>query len=147
MPLCSCEYYYSARKYTSCPKCGTPLAGHSNQSTTEKKIKRPLSFGMPKVNDEAPKTLTETTRRPCPHCTEMVMESAKICPYCKRAILSFDPSTNAMQSLVLSGISFAVLFFGTTYCARWETENVTMPWAERQAEQLMRDAEIRYKYK
>ena len=141
MPLCSCGNYFSVRKHASCPQCGKPLEGSSNQYTKEQKVDSNLSFGMPKPSSSLHNISHKTTRRPCPHCSEMVMATANICPLCNQAILSFDPSKNAAQTLILWIIMFPILFFGLQFCAMWHTENVTMPWAEKEAEKLMREAE------
>ena len=115
MITCACGHFYSsARHNNTCPKCGT-------------------------TNKIDPKT--KATRKPCPHCSEMIMPTAKICPFCKQAVLSFDPASNAAQTIIFSVIAFVFLSFGITYCAMWEHENIIMPWAEKETDRLMKEAE------
>ena len=134
------------RHKNKCPQCGKVF---SNSDTSPRQAEKPLfnNTDIPPItpttlpNEKASTSPQEPIRKPCPHCSEMVMETAKICPFCKQAILSFDPQKNATQTIIFGGLAFVLIFFGLTYCAMWEVENITMPWAEKQVEKQMKEAE------
>lgn len=62
---------------TMCPHCKEPFNGGINQS----------NFGPSGEaigpSGEAQPALSEVRRVPCPHCAEMILPAAKICPFCK----------------------------------------------------------------
>ena len=158
MITCICGHLYSSLRHKNkCPKCGADPKGEAEKKNIEQNntipsiftsLKNQSKISNPQTDttsnpqtDTTSNPQTDTARKPCPHCSEMVMKTANICPFCKQAIFSFDPGENATKTIVFGAIAFVFLSFGITYCAMWETENIYMPWAEKETERLMREAE------
>lgn len=71
---------------------------------------------------------------PCPHCKELVQKGATTCPHCKKAIFSTDPGTNAVVGLASFVVLFGLLWTGTNWIAKMQTEQTY-----RDVQQMMKE--------
>jgi len=76
-----------------------------------------------------PEVDPSVTRVPCPHCRELIHPEATLCPFCRQALFSKKPGTNAALKLVYFVVSFVLLYWGIT------------TWSKYEAEKMMKDIE------
>jgi len=70
----------------------------------------------------------------CPNCLEWVKVGATTCPHCKQTIFSHNKQANAVIGLVLTVITFLILWYAISWFVNRE--------AEREYEKIRRDTEV-----
>ncbi len=151
MALISCPECKSevSDKAPHCIKCGYPISLSEN-SLPSAALEHPPKEGTTPIADN--------NRVPCPSCSELVIPSATLCPFCKQAILSKNKGTNAIANIVMSIVIFLVLFYALSAFTRHEADKEykrisqdaeqetarIIRDAQRQTDEMMRDLQRRH---
>jgi len=69
-----------------------------------------------------------------PALQRLVQKGATTCPHCKKAIFLADPGTNAVIGLVSFVVLFGILWTGTNWSAKVQTEQTY-----RDVQQMMKE--------
>ena len=148
-----CGSYYSSGRHKECPECAINKKEETHfkrlQTTPDDlltRVKKQAQALEKQIDKDCTPSNKDTpcAQKPCPYCSEPVLETATLCPKCKQPIFSFDKTKNSSQYMVSFVLIFATIWLGTTMCARWEMENIHMPWAEQQTDELMQRLKAKY---
>jgi predicted nucleic acid-binding Zn ribbon protein len=76
----------------------------------------------------------------CPMCSEAISPDSSVCPHCKHAIFSNNKQTNAVVSILVSVVSFIVLYYAINAFVHYQAEQdmkVIRQQAQQETQELM----------